>query len=117
MQLTLASVALVNVAYLQPNVESKDEIELATEIVNVAKQSTKIFYNFYFGLIKKKRILLSVCVCAIKMDFFTGIGCDWECGIAFGGPAPPRKFCCGGGGPCGGAAAISFCVGGGAYQI
>lgn len=62
MQLTLASVALVNVAYLQPNVESKDEIELATEIVNVAKQSTKIFCNFYFGLIKKKRILLSVCV-------------------------------------------------------
>lgn len=41
---------------------------------------------------------------------YTGIGCDWECGIAFGGPAP-RKFCCGGG-PCGGAAPISFCVGG-----
>lgn len=47
---------------------------------------------------------------------FTGIGCDWECGIAFGGPAP-RKFCCGGGGPCGGAAAISFCVGGGTCLI
>lgn len=51
MQLTLALVALVNVAYSQPNVESKDAIELATEIVNVAKQSVKNIAQYYFGLI------------------------------------------------------------------
>lgn len=45
--LTYASAALVNVAYLQPNVESQmDAIELATETVNVANRSRKIFYNF-----------------------------------------------------------------------
>lgn len=40
-QLTYASVVLVNVAYLQPNA---DAIELATEIVNVANQRS--FFDF-----------------------------------------------------------------------
>lgn len=47
MQLTYASAALVNVGYLQPNVESQmDAIGLATETVNVADQKRKIFYDF-----------------------------------------------------------------------
>lgn len=47
---------LVNVAYLQPNVESGDAIELATEIVNVAKKIQNISIVFFIGTFFERQI-------------------------------------------------------------